>query len=302
MLVISILTIVVALSISAVAAFYSIIGLTAIFPASFLAVIIMGTVLELGKITTAIWLHTFWHECKWWLKTYLASALIVLMFITSLGIFGFLSRAHIEHSSGTVGNEFVIQSIDQRIERQNRTISDAENVISQLDQAVNTLADAQRIRGVDGAIATRERQTEERNQLNGIISDAFIEIQNLTQERTELQIEQAKIEAEVGPIRYVAELIYGDNPDRQTLEAAVRYLIIIIVLVFDPLAVCLILAAITGLHIRKKNNKPVIKEDVNIIDEPQDISINTNTNINSFDIPDINKPKPTNTTGWLGNK
>ena len=296
---ISIVTILVALSISAVAAFYSIVGLTAIFPASVMAIIIMGTVLEIGKITTAVWLHTFWEQCSWWLKTYLTSALIVLMFITSLGIFGFLSRSHIEHTSSMSGNEFVIENIVQRIDRQERIINDAESVIQQLDDAVNILADAQRIRGVDGAIATRERQADERESLNMIIDNAFIEIQQLSQQRTELQIEQAKVESEVGPIRYIAELIYGENPDKATLEAAVRYLIIIIVLVFDPLAVCLILAAITGLKINKrKSNKlePIV--------ETSSTKIETPTTKPTTEIIDTHEPKyqKPSSSSWLGQK
>ena len=290
---ISILTILVALSISAVAAFYSIVGLTAIFPASVLAIIIMGTVLEIGKITTAIWLHTFWEHCRWWLKTYLVSALLVLMFITSLGIFGFLSRAHIEHTASMSSNEFVIENIDQRIQRQERIIQDSENVIAQLDEAVNILANAQRIRGPEGAIATRERQAEERDSLNQIIDQAFVEIQSLSQQRTQLQIEQSKVESEVGPIRYIAELIYGENPDKATLEAAVRYLIIVIVLVFDPLAVCLILAAITGLKISNKNkiNNTIknTKESKEVIQESVKEEVKNKA------------PKP-NSSSWLGQK
>ena len=294
MKVVSLITILVALSISAVAALYSIIGLTAIFPASVLAVIVMGTVLEIGKITTAIWLHTFWEHCRWWLKTYLVSALLILMFITSLGIFGFLSRAHIEHTASLSGNEFVIENIDQRIQRQERIIRDSENVIAQLDEAVNVLAEAQRIRGPEGAIATRERQSEERESLNQIVNQAFNEIQELSLQRTQLQIDQSKVESEVGPIRYIAELIYGENPDKATLESAVRFLIIIIVLVFDPLAVCLILAAITGLKISNKNkiNNTINTENIDKLNEPV---IDTKKEIKN------KEPRP-NSSSWLGQK
>lgn len=258
---VSILAIVVASIISFVAAYYQVIGLTAIFPASFIAILIMGAALELGKITTAIWLHTFWSKTGFLLKTYLISALAILMLITSMGIFGFLSRAHLEHTSGSVGSEIIISQLETSIDRQEKIITDAELVISQLDQTVQVLTDAQRIRGADGAIAVRESQREERTELNQIIDTASNEITRLVNEKQKIEIEQAKLEAEVGPIRYVAELIYGENPDKDLMEKSVRLLIIGIIFVFDPLAVALIIAGLYGLRISMKVKEPIVYQE-----------------------------------------
>ena len=98
----------IALTISSVAAYYSIAGLTAIFAAAFWPIVIMGSVLEVGKIVTTVWLHTYWTHLKWLLKSYMSLAVIVLMFITSMGIFGFLSRAHIEVTSQAGGGDLLV--------------------------------------------------------------------------------------------------------------------------------------------------------------------------------------------------
>lgn len=118
----------VALSISAVAAYYSIIGLVTIFSAAVLPVAIMGTVLEIGKLTTTVWLHRYWEKATWWLKTYLTVAVLVLMLITSMGIFGFLSKAHIQQTAEAEQNASVIVRIDEQIDTQKDRIEELENV------------------------------------------------------------------------------------------------------------------------------------------------------------------------------
>jgi len=241
----------IALSISAVAAYYSIVGLTAIFAAAVVPIVIMGSVLEVGKIATTIWLHTYWARIPWISKTYLTVAVAVLMFITSMGIFGFLSKAHIEQTMGVGDNSVQIEVIDSKIQRQTKRISDADMVIGQLDQAVNTLIEYDRVRGPSGAIAVREQQKPERQRLNAIIDEASDVIAELRQEKLVLQKEQIAIEAEVGPIKYIAELVYGDA-NKDLLEQAVRWVIIIIVFVFDPLAVMLVLAATMTFNWNKK--------------------------------------------------
>lgn len=241
-----------ALSISIVAAYYSIVGLTAIFPATFLSVIIMGSVLEVGKIVTTVWLHSHWDKASTLLRLYLSIAVIILMTITSLGIFGFLSKSHLENSASSTEISYQIEEINTKIARKDADIKDNESIISQLDKSVSILTDAQRIRGKDGALAVRESQKEEREALNKNISTASDERQVLIQQKLALQSEVSKLEIEVGPIRYVAEMIYGANPDTTILEKAVRYLIILIVMVFDPLALVLLIAAISGLSIAKK--------------------------------------------------
>lgn len=293
---ISVFTLLVAMSISGVAAFYSIVGLTTIFPASILAIIIMGVVLELGKITTAIWLHSFWDRAKWWLKLYLSSALLVLIFITSAGIFGFLSKSHIEQSYSMVGSQYEIQVIDEQIERQQSIIDDSGKIIAQMDEAVNILADAQRIRGNEGAIATRERQMPQRNELNNTIDQAYEKIAELNDEKAELQIDNAKVEAEVGPIRYIAELLYT-NPDKSHLEEAVRYLIVIIVFVFDPLAICLIIAAVSGFKNSYKN-----KSQNTTFPEPTQTPHNINTQTHTPTQAQSSPQPMVDQSGWLGRK
>ena len=238
-----------ALSISIVAAYYSIVGLTAIFPATFLSVIIMGSVLEVGKIVTTVWLHSHWDKASTLLRLYLSIAVIILMTITSLGIFGFLSKSHLENSASSTEISYQIEEINTKIARKDADIKDNESIISRLDKSVSILTDAQRIRGKDGALAVRESQKEEREALNKNISTASDERQVLIQQKLALQSEVSKLEIEVGPIRYVAEMIYGANPDTTILEKAVRYLIILIVMVFDPLALVLLIAAISGLSI-----------------------------------------------------
>jgi hypothetical protein len=265
MLLVSIFAMLSAISISGVAAYYSIMGLTTIFPASVFAVIIMGVVLEVGKISSAIWLHTFWNRASFLIKTYLSMAIIILIFITSLGIFGFLSKSHIEHTSSLTSNSFVIENIDSQIAREENIIQNTTQVLSQMDEAINVLIEAQRIRGPEGAIAVREAQKSERESITSQIDQSNVRIQELLDRRTELSMQQAAVEAEVGPIRYVAELVYGPNPDKTLLEEAVRWLIILIVVVFDPLAITLVLASISGFRIRKELKKPKVElEEVKV--------------------------------------
>ena len=230
-----------ALSVSAVAAYYSIVGLAAIFAASVIPVIVMGTVLEVGKLVAVTFLHDYWSRINFLLKTYLSLAVVVLMFITSMGIFGFLSKAHIEQTATAGDNTLKIERIDGQIAREQRAIKDAETVLLQLDAAVQTLLDYDRVRGKDGAIATREKQKEERASLGAIIASKEDSVDKLTSKKFELETEQNALEAEVGPIKYIAELVYSET-SRTILEDAVRWVIIVIVAVFDPLAVCLLLA------------------------------------------------------------
>lgn len=246
----------VALTLSGVAGWYSIIGLTAIFSASFWPVVIMGTTLEIGKVVTTAWLHRNWQTAPKTIKYYLTTAVVVLMFITSMGIFGFLSKAHIEQTVSTADNTVLIKQLDDKIERENKKVKDAETVIAQLDNAVKVLQDAQRLRGKDGAIAIREGQKEERASLQSVIDLSLKEIDKLQTERTVLAVEQTKLEAEVGPIKYIAELIYSDA-DKNQLEAAVRWVIITLVFVFDPLAILLLIAANIGMVNTKRKRKIV---------------------------------------------
>lgn len=390
------LTLLIGLSISAVAIYYSVLGLVAIFAAATIPIVVMGGVLEVGKLVTAVWLHRYWHRAVWWLKTYLATAVVVLMFITSMGIFGFLSKAHIEQTSagqesvaqverleteiqrqtdiivraeeqikklettGT-GNDANIQAqidkeqeridnaykrIQPAIDEQNRIIGNQaklyQDELDRVDEQLSTLqkyidaGDKESIKKAQAMIGARQdgawgsrtaaaaeewrkdrqqaradlltkieqatnnpqaraafeeikrlRKTVEdqiaqsnklidrlRSQLGNTdkaqdidaqideqnlrIKNANTEIDKLTEEKYQIQGEYRKLEAEVGPIKYIAEFIYGDQADTNMLEAAVRWVIIILIFVFDPLAVLLLIASqYTFQYSREdKNNNP----------------------------------------------
>ena len=238
-----ILTLIVGLAISGVAAWYSIVGLMAIFAAAKIPIAIMGAVLEVGKLLTASWLYQFWDKTNTLLKSYFTIAVVVLMFITSMGIFGFLSKAHMDQTLTVGDNSLLIERIDRKIDREKVKITDAETVVAQLDKTVQVLIDYDRIRGPSGAIAVRESQNDERATLSNIIDQAYNKIDTLSVEKLELDKEQLELEAEVGPIKYIAAFIYGDELDKTLLERAVRWIIITIIFVFDPLAVLLIVAA-----------------------------------------------------------
>ena len=269
------LTLFTALSIAGVAAWYSIVGLMAIFAGAVIPIAIMGAVLEVGKLVTAAWLHQNWEKARWWMKTYLTTAVFMLMFITSLGIFGFLSKAHLEHSISTGGtNELRISNLERKISNQQRIITDSEKVLSQLDQTVQVLLDADRIRGRSGALATRKGQAEERTALNENIDNASSRIEEYQTELSPLQQEKLAIEVEVGPLKYIAELIYGEQAE-DYFDEAVRWVIILLIITFDPLAVVLLLAATQGFSEKKKSK--MFYDDGNLRVDP--------TNVMSVDVP-----------------
>jgi len=238
----AIITLLSALSISSIAALYSLLGLAAIFSAAKIPVLLMGGVLEVGKLVTASWLYQNWKKTPLLLKSYLSGAVVILIFITSMGIFGFLSKAHLDQTISVGDNTLEIQQIQTRIDRETKRITDADLVISQLDKAVQVLIDYERVRGETGAIATREKQKDERAELNTIIDDAQDKISEYNDAKLVLSKEQIELEAEVGPLKYIAELIYGENA-KDHFDEAVRWVIILLIFVFDPLAVLLLIAA-----------------------------------------------------------
>jgi hypothetical protein len=257
-----------ALAISAIAIYYSVAGLAAIFAAAVVPIVVMGSALEIGKLVTAVWLHKYWSRATWWLKTYLTGAVLVLMFITSMGIFGFLSKAHIDQTASAGDNTLQIQQFDQKISREQKKIADAELVTSQLDKTVQILLDAQRLRGRDGAVAVRESQKNEREALNRIITESQQVISKLQEEKLVMTTQQVKLEAEVGPIKYIAEFVYGSSADKNMLEEAVRWVIIIIIFVFDPLAVLMLIASqytFKWAREDKEQNKMIVDSEGTII-------------------------------------
>ena len=195
------LTLLTALAISGVAAYYSIIGLVAIFSASVIPIAVMGVVLETGKLVSAAWLYHYWKKVNVLLKTYLISAVLVLMFITSMGIFGFLSKAHIEQTSVSADNTLQIESIDSQITRQQKDIERAELQLTLLDDALKKYVE---LGAVTKSINARQGQEEERNALTSTINNATDNIAELTQEKYELRTKQNELVAEVGPIKYLS--------------------------------------------------------------------------------------------------
>ncbi len=238
-MILAVLTLLTALAISAVAAYYSIIGLIAIFSSAMIPIAVMGVVLETGKLVSAAWVYHHWKRTPVLLKTYLISAVVVLMFITSMGIFGFLSKAHIEQTTVNSDNTLQIELIESQIQRERGSIERAENTLAQLDGALEKYVE---LGAVTKGLTARKDQEAERNELNATINESTDVITSLTKEMSELNADRIAIEAEVGPIKYIAELIYGESTTG-VLEDAVRGVILIIVFVFDPLAVLLLVAA-----------------------------------------------------------
>ena len=235
-----ILTFLSAISISVIAAGYSIIGLATLFAGAVVPIIAMGTALEVGKLVTASWLYHNWQsDVPRLLKTYLFTAIIILIFITSMGIFGFLSKAHLDQVKPTSGNNIKLEQITDQISRQQTIIDRSQNTLTLLDKALEVYIDKEY---VTRGLKERAKQEEERTALNNAIEDASNKIAELSDKKATLSLAQDKIEAEVGPIKYVAELIYGESA-KDNIDKAVRIVILILIFVFDPLAVLLLIAA-----------------------------------------------------------
>ena len=238
------LTLFTALILSLSAAVYSILGLTAIFAAAFWPIVILGGSLEIGKIVTTLWLHKYWTRAELQYKLYLCSAVVILMVLTSMGVFGFLSKAHLDQAVPSGDIQAQVQIFDDKIQTQKDNIKTARAALTQMDTAVDqVMGRSQDEKGADKAVAIRRSQARERTALQNDIGKAQTEITRLQEGRAPIASQARKVEAEVGPIKYIAALLYGDNPDANILEKAVRYVIILIVVVFDPLALTLLLAA-----------------------------------------------------------
>ena len=232
-------TLAVALCISAVAAYYSIVGLMAIFSASAVSIAIMGVVLEIGKLVTASWLYQNWTTVPKVLKYYLTSAVVVLMFITSMGIFGYLSKSHIDAGSNTSQIQIKIDRLDNYIKSEQKTITRAEKQLQSLDDALDRYIE---LGAVSKGLNKREEQQNERDKLTNMVNKSQTRIDELLDEKSVYDLEIKTFEVEVGPLKYISALIYGDDA-LTFLENAVRWVILILVFVFDPLAVLLVIAA-----------------------------------------------------------
>ena len=232
------------LTISAVAIWYSVAGLVSIFAAAVIPIIVMGVALEISKLIATVWLKLNWTRAPVFIRTYLLVAIAILMVITSMGIFGFLSKAHSDQSlvSGDVQSKIAVY--DEKIKTAKDNIDANRKALKQMDEAVDQIMGrSSDEKGADKAVAIRRGQQKERARLQSEIASEQKTIAALSEERAPIAAEVRKVEAEVGPIKYIAAFIYGDNPDANILEKAVTWVIIIIVSVFDPLAVILLLSS-----------------------------------------------------------
>jgi len=255
----TILTFLSAISISVIAAGYSIIGLATLFAGAVIPIIAMGSALEVGKLVAASWLYNNWNsDVPRLLKAYLFGAIIVLIFITSMGIFGFLSKAHLDQVKPTSSNNIKIELLDNQINQQQLIINRSQKTLDQLDKALEVYIEKE---FVTRGLKERKKQEEERTELNNAINKASDKIAELTNQKANLNLEQDKIEAEVGPIKYVAELIYGENA-QDNFDKSVRIVILILIFVFDPLAVLLLIAANISLR-QWRMKKVLVKENRN---------------------------------------
>ena len=272
-----------ALGISAVAGYFSIIGLTLIFSAAFWPIVTMGAVLELGKLVTASFIYRMWDKVNWLLRTYFVLSVIILSAITSLGIFGYLSKAHIENSaklSPLVEKEMIY---DEKIKTLKETIETNRKSLLQLDAAVDqVMARSADERGAERSNQIRKTQQKERIRAADEIARAQTEIQKITEEKSPISLEIKKAESDLGPIKYVADVVYGTQ-DRDLLDKAVRLVIFVIIVVFDPLAVLLLIAANqTYRRIKEERVKPKIKRVV----RKKDVDKNDTPSIESFLVDD----------------
>jgi hypothetical protein len=237
-------TLVSGLTVSAVAIYYSVAGLVAIFSAAVIPIIVMGVALEISKLAGTVWLKQNWTRAPYFIRAYLLAAIAILMLITSMGIFGFLSKAHSDQSlvSGDVQSKIAVY--DDKIKTAKDNIDANRKALRQMDEAVDqVMGRSSDEKGADKAVQIRRAQQKERARLQSEIAAEQKIVAAVSQERAPIAAEVRKVEAEVGPIKYIAAFIYGDNPDANILEKAVTWVIIIIVVVFDPLAVILLLAS-----------------------------------------------------------
>ena len=254
----AILVLVAGLLISGVAIYYSVAGLVNIFAAAAVPIIIMGTSLEVAKLVATVWLKQNWSVAPKLLRAYLIVAVAILMAITSMGIFGFLSKAHSDQSLVSGDVQARIEIYDQKIQTARENIEANRRALTQLDAAVDqTMGRSTDAAGAARAVTIRRSQRTERTRLLQEIEEEQATITRLNEEAAPIKAQARQVEAKVGPIKYIAQMIYGDNPDANLLEKSVSWMIIMIVIVFDPLALALLLASQYSFQqLRKKKEEP----------------------------------------------
>lgn len=277
------LTLLTAIALSAVAGYYSVIGLAQIFPGSFWPVIIMGSILEASKLVTVSWLYRNWRECPILIKSYLSIAVTILMLITSMGIFGFLSKAHLEHSADNAPLVDKIALLDEKIKTEKENVEANRKIIKQYDEVVDqTMGRSTDEKGADKAQAIRRSQQKDRIRVLQEIQQSQATIAKYSEERAPLSTELKKIEADIGPIKYIAALAYGEATN-DIIDKAVRLVILLIIVVFDPLAILLLIAYnmsmkekddfqnVEDFFKRAKQNARKLDEDVKVEPQPEPV-------------------------------
>jgi len=286
------LTFLTALALSGVSAYFSVVGMASIFPGAYWPIILMFSIIEVAKVVTISWTYRNWDNAPHSLKYPFICGVIVLMMFTSMGIFGFLSKAHLEHSADVGPIVDKVSLIDEKIRIEKENIDGYRKSIKQLDEAVDQImgrSDSER--GAENSYRIRKTQSKERNELASNIESSQKHINQLNEEKAPYTNELRKAESDFGPIKYVAELIYGSD-DRSIIDKAVRLLIIMIVSVFDPLAVLLLIAANYSLHREITNKKEEITERVIPVNE----GVNDTPDIPVFVTPNVEEPPQSKTT------
>ena len=258
------LTLISGISLSIIAAGYSIIGLAALFAGATTAIYAMGGALEVAKLVMASWLYNNWHSplLPKSIKYYLTSAVVILIFITSVGIFGFLSKAHLDQVVPESNNKLQVQILDEQIEQRQKTINRSQLQLEKMDELIINQSEETSFFSSSSqrAITERNNQREERLLLEKTIEESLNKINELSDKKAGIKTEQLKLEADLGPIKYVAEFIYGDEAE-DYFDEAVRIIIIILIFVFDPVAVLMLISA--NISLREKRINEVEPENAN---------------------------------------
>jgi hypothetical protein len=256
-MILTILLFISGIAVSVVGAYYSILGLAALFAGAYWAVITMGVTLEIAKLVTVSWLYRNWNLdlLPQSIRAYLLSSVLMLMFITSIGIFGFLSKAHLDTAAPNTGNRLLVKNIERQIDSEKKAITGAQKIVDQLDKALDKVID----KDADKGLIERQKQTTERNKVNNIIANSSKKITDLSNQKLKYDKDQLAIDKEVGPFKYVAEILFGDADDGN-LDRAVRFIIICLILVFDPLAVLMLVAVNVSIKEYQRNKGIINKE------------------------------------------
>lgn len=288
-----------ALTLASVAAYFSIIGLTTIFPGVFWSIVIMGVALEIGKLVTAVWLHRNWKKSAKLMKLYLTISVLILSGITSMGIFGFLSKSHIEQEAGSFQYSSQISMLDKKLEsiqskklsletqkktneqlknddysslqRLNIRLKDLDSIISDIREqggfSTSSKIEKERERQLNERASIDQSKQDIQNRLESyrlkLEENIFPQLGKLEEDYLSVNLEKSKIEsklkeleAEIGPVKYIAELVSDFGGPDVNAESAVRMVILILIFVFDPLAILLVVAGSSTLKEAKSQEIP----------------------------------------------